>query len=43
MQVIKSKVVDGLSKTTKLKLDKIERHTKPVGPKPKRQRPVETE
>lgn len=32
------RVGDGLSKTTKLKLDKIERHTKPAGPKPQRRR-----
>lgn len=38
MQAAVKRVGDGLSKTTKLKLDKIERHTKPAGPKPQRRR-----
>ena len=38
MQAAVKRVGDGLSKTTKIKLDKIERHTKPAGPKPQRRR-----
>ena len=37
-EAVAVKVGDGLKKTSKLKLDKIERQTKPAGPKPQRRR-----